>query len=300
MQEFPLRYAKRALLASLMISSMGMTVLFPVLAPLGRQIGLGEFQITSIIAASSLTVFMVTPIWGRMSDRWGRKRVMMIGLFGFAAGTSLFNTVLYTGMTGLLTGTVLYVALIVARVMHATVFSATMPASNAYMADITDIGTRTKGMAASGAASNIGAILGPTLTGLAVISMLMPMWVVAAAACINGLFVWRFLPEPPRQWVMGGPSRRMRYTEPRIFPFVIVGVTMFMGFAIVQQTMGFRFEDALGLTASETASVFGVAMMCSAGASLVSQTIIVQRFDIAPFTLLKLAIPMMIIAFTMM
>ncbi|MCB1693034.1 MAG: MFS transporter, partial [Pseudomonadales bacterium] len=176
MENFPLRYARRTLLASLVISSMGMTVLFPVLAPLGRQIGLSEFQITSIIAASSLTVFLITPVWGRMSDAWGRKRVMLIGLIGFAAGTSLFCSVLYAGMVGLLTGTLLYASLIVSRVMHATVFSATMPASNAYMADITDVGTRTKGMAASGAASNIGSILGPTLTGLAAISMLMPLW----------------------------------------------------------------------------------------------------------------------------
>ena len=300
MEDFPLRYARRTLLASLVISSMGMTVLFPVLAPLGRQIGLEPFQITSIIAASSLTVFLVTPIWGRMSDRWGRKRVMLIGLFGFAAGTSLFNSVLWLGMTGLLTGMLLYVSLIVSRVMHATVFSATMPASNAYMADITNVATRTKGMAASGAASNIGSIMGPTLTGLAVISMLMPMWVVAIAACFNGLFVWRYLPEPPKQWEMGYRGRRMKYTDRRIMPFVVVGVTMFMGFAIVQQTMGFRFQDVLGLSSSETARVFGIAMMASAGASLLSQTFIVQRFDIAPFSLLKLAIPLMIVAFTMM
>lgn len=301
MQEFAFRHARRTLLASLVISSMGMTVLFPVLAPLGRQIGLTEFQITSIIAASSLTVFLVTPVWGRLSDRWGRKRVMMFGLFGFAAGTSLFNLVLYAGMIGALTGMVLYISLIVSRIMHATVFSATMPASNAYMADITDIHTRTKGMAASGAASNIGAIAGPTLTGLAAISMLMPMWVVAAGACVNGLFVWRYLPEPPRHWDTDrGPLKRMRYTEPRILPFVIVGVTMFMGFAIVQQTMGFRFQDALGLSGADTATVFGIAMMFSAGASLIAQTFVVQRFEIAPFTLLKLAIPVMIVAFTLM
>lgn len=300
MEEFPLRYARRTLLASLVISSMGMTVLFPVLAPLGRQIGLEPFQITSIIAASSMTVFLVTPVWGRMSDRWGRKRVMLIGLFGFAAGTSLFTTVLYAGMRGWLTGMVLYMALIVSRVMHATVFSATAPASNAYMADITDVATRTRGLAASGAASNVGSIIGPTLTAFAAISMLLPLWMVAVAACFNGLFVWRFLPEPPKHWASGMRARRMRYTDPRILPFVIVGVTMFMGFAIVQQTMGFRFQDVLHLSGAETARVFGIAMMLSAGASLVSQTFIVQRFDIAPFSLLKLAIPLMILAFTLM
>ena len=63
---------------------MGFTVLFPVLAPLGREIGLSEIQITTIIAASALTVFLTSPIWGRLSDQWGRKKVILIGLFGFA------------------------------------------------------------------------------------------------------------------------------------------------------------------------------------------------------------------------
>ena len=86
--DFPLKAARRTLLASLVIVGMGFSVLFPILAPLGREMGLSEFQITSIIAASALTVFLSSPIWGRLSDIWGRKRVMVIGLFGFSAGTA--------------------------------------------------------------------------------------------------------------------------------------------------------------------------------------------------------------------
>ena len=75
---------------------------------------------------------------------------------------------------------------------------------------------------------------------------------------------------------------------------------MFMGFALVQQTMGFRFQDALGLSAPETARVLGLAMMLSAGASLFAQGVVVQRFKLAPFDLLRLAIPLLIISFTIM
>ena len=278
---------------------MGFTVLFPVLAPLGREIGLSEFQITAIIAASSLTVFLASPIWGRLSDQWGRKRVMLVGLFGFAAGTTLFNTVLYAGMSGVLTGTLLFAALVVARMMHAGVMSASMPAANAYMADITDASNRAKGMGAAGAANNVGSILGPAVAALAMFSLLLPLWTMAVVAFLNGLFVWRFLPEPPRH---RQPSRmpRMKYTDRRILPFVIVGVLMFSGMGMVQQTMGFRFQDALGLDAGETAQVFGFAMMLSAACSLVAQGVIVQRFTLAPFTLLRLAMPLLIVAFSIM
>ncbi len=299
MQEFSVGYARRTLLASLVSVGMGFTVLFPVLAPLGREIGLSEFQITAIIATSALTVFLSTPVWGRMSDVWGRKRVMLVGLFGFSAGTVLFNSVLYAGLAGALTGWLLFATLVLARVLHATVMAASMPAANAYMADITDAENRTRGMGAAGAANNAGAILGPAVAALAFISLLTPLWVMAAVALLNGLFVWRFLPEPPRH---RAPvlQPRMKYTDPRIFPFVIVGVTMFTGMALVQQTMGFRFQDALALSASETARTFGLAMMLSAGCSLIAQGVVVQRLSVPPFRLLRLALPLLIVAFTLM
>lgn len=299
MNEFPQAYARRTLLVSLVSVGMGFTVLFPVLAPLGREIGLSELQITFIIAASSLTVFLSTPIWGRISDQWGRKRVMLIGLFGFTGGTVLFNSILYAGLSGALLGWSLFAALVIARMMHAGVMSATMPAANAYMADITDSGNRVKGMGAAGAASNVGSILGPAVSGLAIISLLTPLWAIAAIAFLNGLFVLRFLPELPKQRPATRPAR-MKYTDPRIRPFVVVGVLMFTGFALVQQTMGFRFQDVLGLTAGETAQTFGVAMMLSAVCSLIAQGVIVQRLSLPPFSLLRWALPLLIVAFTIL
>lgn len=300
MTEFAADYARRTLLASLVIVGMGFSVLFPLLAPIGREMGLAELQITSIIAASSLTVFLAMPIWGRLSDRFGRKQIMLVGLFGFSAGTVLFNTILNLGLSGVLVGMPLFLSLVVARIMHAGVMSAAMPASTAYMADITTINERTKGMGATGAANNVGQILGPAVSGLAFISLLFPLWLMAIMAFFNGLFVWKYLPEPPKPDYGGKPPPRMRYTDRRILPFVVVGVTMFMGFALVQQTMGFRFQDALGLTAAETARSFGLAMMASAICSLIAQGFIVQRFNFAPFTLLKMAMPLLIVAFSLM
>ncbi|MGA1216670.1 MAG: MFS transporter [Pseudomonadales bacterium] len=299
MSEFSEAHAKRILLISLVVVGMGFTVLFPILAPVGREMGLTEFQITAIIGASSITVFLASPRWGRLSDRLGRKPVILIGLFGFAFGTFLFNGVIYLGLSAALTGTVLFAALVASRMVHAAVMSATMPAANAFMADITSAANRTKGMGAAGAANNLGSMLGPAVAALAVFSLLMPLWVMAALAFLNGLFIWRFLPEPPRH---NAPrlGQKMRYRDPRIFPFIIVGVTMFSGMALVQQTMGFRFQDALNLSATETAQAVGLGMMLSAGASLLAQGVVVQRLSLPPFTLLRVAMPLLFIAFATM
>ena len=297
------RYARLILLTALISVGFGFTVLFAILGPLGREVGMSELQISSIIAASSLVVFLASPRWGRLSDRWGRKRVMVIGLFGYACGNFLFASVFHLTLIGALLPLAGYLLLMLTRVMHASVMSAIMPASSAYMADITSVATRTKGMGAVGAANNFGSILGPALGGLlAGITLLTPLWVASAVAITTALFVIFLLPDIPRVAPSTGQSRgtasqKLGYFDPRILPYIIVGALMFMGMALVQQTLAFRFQDVLGLTAVETAQTFGIAMGCSAAASLVSQIGLMQRINLTPFQWLRVALPILAIAF---
>ncbi|MGB0317859.1 MAG: hypothetical protein ACPGAD_03325, partial [Pseudomonadales bacterium] len=65
-------------------------------------------------------------------------------------------------------------------------------------------------------------------------------------------------------------------------------------------TMGFRFQDALNLSATDTAQAVGLGMMLSAAASLLAQGVVVQRLSLAPFTLLRVAMPLMFLAFATM
>ena len=108
-----------------------------------------------------------------------------------------------------------------------------------------------------------------------------------------------FLPEPVRQ-VAPKQMARLRYRDPRILPFIVVGVLMFSGFAVVQQTLAFRFQDVLGLSGQETARTFGFAMMFSALASLIAQGVIVQRMNLEAMTLLRIAMPLLMAAFAVM
>ena len=301
LSNFPLTYARNVLLASLVIIGMGHTVLFAVLAPLGREAGFSEIQIGAIISVSSVTVFLTVPFWGRMSDVWGRKRVMLIGMFGYTLGTLLFTMIFHSALTGLIVGSAAYISLLVSRVLHASVMSAAMPASSAYMADITDVSSRTKGMGAVGAANNIGAIMGPALGGgLAIFSLLTPLWFIAVLVFLTAIVTAFTLPDVPKHIKAGTTPPKLRFLDRRILPFLIVGVFMFMGFAIVQQTMAFRLQDSLNLTGVETARMFGLGMMFMAAASLFSQAILVQMLELKPFSLLRLAIPLLIVAFAIM
>jgi MFS family permease len=292
--------AKRTLLLAAGAMGFAQTVLFAILAPLGREVGLVEVQIGAIISASSLTLFLVSPLWGRASDLWGRRKILLIGLFGYSIGTVMFAGVFQAALLGYLVPVTALTLLILTRVANATVMAAVAPSANAYMADITSVTERIKGMGAIGAAGNIGSILGPAIGGLlASISLLTPLYFSVFLTLAAAILTLYALPELPKPTVIKKP-KRLKYSDPRIFPLVIAGVFLFMGFAIVQQTIAFRFQDVLGLDGIQTAKIVGISLMFSAAAALLVQLLVIPRLHVRPFVLLRISMPIMMIAFAMM
>lgn len=292
--------AKRTLLFASATIGFAQTVLFAILAPLGREVGLAEVQIGAIISCSSLTLFLVSPMWGRASDNWGRRKVLLIGLFGYSVGTIVFAGVFQIALLGYLVPVTALIWLIATRVANATAMAAVTPATNAYMADITTLKDRVKGMGAIGAAFNAGSILGPAIGGmLASISLLTPLYfsvLLTLSAAVLTLFA---LPELPKE-AAKTTQPKLKYSDPRIFPIVVVGVFLFMGFAIVQQTIAFRFQDELGLSGVETAKLVGISLMFSALAALCVQLLVIPRLRVRPFVLLRISMPVMMTSFCLL
>ena len=292
--------AKRTLLFASASMGFAQTVLFAILAPLGREIGLVEVQIGAIISCSSLTLFLVSPLWGRASDVWGRRKVLLIGLFGYSLGTMVFAGVFQMALLGYFIPVTALALLIVTRAANATAMAAVSPSTNAYMADITTVDDRIRGMGAVGAAFNIGSILGPAIGGLlAGISLLTPLYFSVFLTLTAGVLTLYSLPKLPKARVKE-KQPRLKYTDPRILPLVVAGVFLFMGFAIVQQTIAFRFQDELGLSGIETAKIVGISLMFSAASALFVQLLVIPRLSLRPFILLRIAMPIMMIAFGIM
>ena len=293
------------LLASVAATGMGQTLVFAILPSLGRAAGMADISVGLIISCSALMFALASPVWGRLSEHLGRKPVLVIGLTGYTLGTALFATIFWWGISGVLTGALLLTLLIIARVLQAAIMAATPPAGAAYMADITTPETRTKGMGRIGAAHNLGTVVGPALGGLlAMISLVAPLYIAAAVTALMAIWVAIGLRESP--WIIErGPldvrfstAEALRagfasYMDRRLLDVLVLGVAMFLAFAMVQQTLGFMYQDRLGMSPVDAAGGVGIAMMFAALSSLLAQAVIVQKLGWPPESLLRLGIPLM-------
>lgn len=281
---------------------MGQTLVFAILPSLGRATGLADLQVGLIITCSSLAFALASPVWGRFSEHLGRRPVLVIGLSGYAAGTLLFALAFEAGLSGWVGGVKLLALLVVARVLQALVMAASPPAATAYIADVTSAAERTRGMGKISAAHNIGTIAGPALGGaLAVFGLLMPLYAVVLITLTMAIVVWYRLPESPRMLARARSTQPFSvidavraslaaYVDNRLLDVLLIGVSLFLCFAIVQQTIGFMYQDRFALTPTQGAAGVGVAMMAAAVTSLLAQVVIVQNLRWPPETLLKVAV----------
>ena len=76
---------------------MGQSMLFSILPPAAREIGITPFQVSTIFATSASLWVFVSPAWGRRSDRAGRRPVIIIGLLGYALSMALLALVIHIG-----------------------------------------------------------------------------------------------------------------------------------------------------------------------------------------------------------
>ena len=171
--------AVRSILMSLALGliahGMNQTIMLSVLAPIGLELGFQEIQIGSVLSGSALAFFFFSRLWGRLSDRVGRKPILIVGLVGSSLGSLAMAKVLGLGLSGAWLGTGLYLAIVLTRMVQSMLSSGTHPSATAYVADITSPSTRTAGMGKIGAAYSMGSILGPAVAGLlAGVSLLLP------------------------------------------------------------------------------------------------------------------------------
>lgn len=300
-----LKLVQFILMACIISIGMGQFIVFAVLAPLIRSVGLQEIHGGLIISFSSIIFALSSGVWGRVSSVYGRRKVMQIGLYGYCFGTLMFAAVFYAGLQWWLQGTLLFLGLSAARMLQSILMGATTPAATAYMADITTPEQRVKGMGLLGSAHSLGTILGPAIAApLILLHLLAPLLAASVITFITALVVWKWLPRHALQAAdtrihIGREiiSTLRSYFDPRYAGTLLIGVLMFLSYAMCQQTVGYLVQDRLHIGAEETASIVAHAFICSAIFALTAQLIVVARLKLNSSTLLFLGLPLMLVGY---
>ncbi len=295
------RLSSRLVLFGVLATGIGQSMTFALLAPLGREVGLMEVQIGLIVTFSSLVFTLSSPGWGRTCDRWGRKPVMLLGLFGYGFGCLVFASVFLFGIKGLLSGMTLYMMAISSRVVMASLMSASPAAASAYIADTTSAQERVAGMGRLGAARTLGAILGPALSGVfATFGLLAPLYISAAITLLASTLLAVVLKEPLRASSQSASKMKLKVIDRRYFPYILIGSLTFFTFAMVSQTLGFYFQDRFDLDGRATAQAIGMGMGFMAFMSFFSQTYLVSRFKMSPTRLIKSGLLVLMIGYPLL
>jgi len=165
------------------IDLLGFGIIIPLLPFYAESFGASALAIGLLGTSFSLMQFLFSPIWGRWSDRIGRKPIILVGLLG--------SCLSYVTLALANTLALLFIARIVGGIAGANI-----PTAQAYIADITTPENRARGMGLVGAAFGLGFIFGPALGGLlSRFSPETPMWCAAALCFANFVAAWFLLPE---------------------------------------------------------------------------------------------------------
>ena len=277
------------LAAGLLCVGAGQTIVFITIPPIARDLGLNEIQIGSIFATSAVAWMILSPVWGSLSDSIGRKKIVIVGLLGFAISLVLFSLTISLGQKELLTGTLLFVLLVSARVLNGIFGSATRPSSGGWVADISSINSRSRAFARLDSGFSMGRILGPALAGLLLlVSYTAPFFFFAAGAFI--VIVLVIFQQSPPKISSSKEINKLSMFDSRVWPFLIVSAAFGICNASLFQTSSFFFQDVITPSSENYIALASVGFMLTGLGVLNGQLLIADRLQTSPGSLIKLGV----------
>lgn len=247
---------------------LGFGVVVPILPYFAQELGASSFQMGLTITVWAGAQFLFSPFWGSLSDRVGRRPILLIGLTG------------YSITFGLMAAAPNIWVVMLARFLGGILSAATIPTAQAYAADVSEGEDRTARIAGMGAAMNLGFMSGPSLGGLlAALGLGYRGSFLAAAAMglLNLLLALLILPEPPhrrfsstKKGFSGLQAVGVALTSAEALLFVLAFAASFSGSQMFSM-LGYFLEERLQVGLG----VLSVALTVQAVSSFLFQAILV-------------------------
>ena len=246
-----LRSPQAVIFGIIFLDLIGFGIVIPVLPLYAERFGASPLVIGFLLGIYSAMQCMFAPILGRLSDRVGRRPVLLLSVIGTSAGFLLMGTAHALWL------------LFAARIIDGAT-GGNISTAQAYIADITPPEHRSRGMGLIGAAFGLGFIFGPALGGLlSHISLAAPFFFAAFLAAANAVAIYFLLPESlpaeRRHQAREHPSFATLLQEAKHRPLGVVLSAYFfttVSFSLVTATYALFTERRFGYTAAQTGSLF--------------------------------------------
>jgi MFS transporter, DHA1 family, tetracycline resistance protein len=254
------------LFITVLVDMIGFGIVLPLLPFYAEEFGATPLQVTLLIASFAATQFVAVPVWGRVSDRLGRRPFIVAGLFASAVSYLIF------GLAGSLA------TLFISRIA-AGAAGGTISVAQAYVADTTGPRDRAHGLGMLGAASGLGVLIGPAIGGyFSGFGYHVPGFIAAGLCAANGVAAVFFLPESrqPASAARANPASdpggsasqgqaatlqgwARSMTSYPLYLLLVVYFLSIMSFTAMTAVLALYADRAFGMTAMDMGIVFAVA-----------------------------------------
>ncbi|RYY47024.1 MAG: MFS transporter, partial [Sphingomonadales bacterium] len=311
------------LFAVMFVIAAGNTALQSVLPALGRSLGVPDSAVAAAFSVSALLWTMVAPFWANRSDRYGRRKMVLLGQVGLTASLFFCGLFLAAGINGWIAPVTAFAFFVAARMLYGGFGSAAPPAIQAIVASRTSRDERTKALTLLGSAFGLGTILGPAIApylvlgdlwrGGPTIGLAGPALIFSIVALAMLFAVARLLPRNVDESISHGAASSypsiggqasgasvtaatadkvepIGFLDPRVRAWMICGRVLGHAQAMAGQVIGFLIIDRLGVAPLEAIEATGLVLMMGAGSALLVQWGIIPLLGLNPRQLMLIGL----------
>src|SRR5512136_2539256 len=247
------------------IDLLGFGLILPLLPFYAKSFGASELTVGLLLASYSLMQFIGAPVLGRLSDRYGRRPILLISQLGTFLGFMILGFASALWM------------LFLSRIIDG-ISGANLSTAQAYIADVTDEKNRAKSFGLIGAAFGLGVIIGPAVGGfLSQFGYHVPAFFAAGLSMLTMVLTFFMLPEPERK----SNSRRefsvkalkQAFGHPTVGILLSMVFTFGLAFAMFQTSFALFASARFGFNVQQTALVLTYVGVLS----VIMQLVVVKR-----------------------